>query len=342
VASSVYFHDKNNDGCITTEADTNDPDSLEVIQRFWYYPRHGGQAFGMAMQGLRDWATEPGQWYRYNGKERDTVSGSYEYGARWYIDEIGRFAGVDPIADQFPWVSVYNYAENEPVGHIDLWGLQKVKRKENDGSFTLETVTVTAKRLETTSDEKSVRQHQSKENTFEEKSGRQSDAITTKTRPYARSLSVGWTFGGGFGLEVGRVRDEVGVSTWYFRSDARIGFGAGVSYNSTEIIPSPDNTFTVSQWDGFDNYTEFALGPIGYGWGENQQYWGEAGYPLLTPGAISGDLYKIRNIPINDPRELKGLRVSPSKWLLGTLKGAKVSAYRSWGQTWIPKKYLNR
>jgi len=42
---------------------------------------------------------------------------------------IGRFAGVDPIAAQFPHVSVFNYAENEPVGHIDLWGLQKYKPK---------------------------------------------------------------------------------------------------------------------------------------------------------------------------------------------------------------------
>jgi hypothetical protein len=24
-----------------------------------------------------------------------------------------------------PWVSVYNYAENEPIRHIDLHGLQK-------------------------------------------------------------------------------------------------------------------------------------------------------------------------------------------------------------------------
>lgn len=30
---------------------------------------------------------------------------------------------------QFAWVSPYNYAENEPVGHIDLWGLQKVSAK---------------------------------------------------------------------------------------------------------------------------------------------------------------------------------------------------------------------
>jgi len=32
---------------------------------------------------------------------------------------------VDPIADQFAHVSVYNYAENEPIAHVDLWGLQK-------------------------------------------------------------------------------------------------------------------------------------------------------------------------------------------------------------------------
>ena len=40
---------------------------------------------------------------------------------------MGRFIGVDPIADQFPQFSSFNYSENDPVGGIDLWGLQKVK-----------------------------------------------------------------------------------------------------------------------------------------------------------------------------------------------------------------------
>ena len=48
----------------------------------------------------------------------------YEYGARWYDPAIGRFTGVDPIADQFPHLSVYNYASNDPVKNIDLHGLQ--------------------------------------------------------------------------------------------------------------------------------------------------------------------------------------------------------------------------
>ena len=44
---------------------------------------------------------------------------------------MGRFTGVDPISDQFPWVSTYNYAENEPVANIDLHGLQKVRYDKN-------------------------------------------------------------------------------------------------------------------------------------------------------------------------------------------------------------------
>ena len=39
---------------------------------------------------------------------------------------IGRFTGVDPIADRFAWVSPYNYAENMVPMAIDLWGLQAV------------------------------------------------------------------------------------------------------------------------------------------------------------------------------------------------------------------------
>ena len=38
-----------------------------------------------------------------------------------------RFQFVDPISDKFPWVSTYNYAENEPIANIDLHGLQKVR-----------------------------------------------------------------------------------------------------------------------------------------------------------------------------------------------------------------------
>jgi len=66
--------------------------------------------------------------YLYNGKEWNEDLGLdwYDYGFRYYDATIGRFTGVDPIADRFAWVSVYNYAENDPISGIDLWGLQYV------------------------------------------------------------------------------------------------------------------------------------------------------------------------------------------------------------------------
>jgi RHS repeat-associated protein len=81
----------------------------------------------MEQQGSWYGTVAPDNDYRYNGKELNGDYGMdlYEYGFRWYDAAIGRFTGVDPIADEFAWVNTYNYAENEPVAHIDLHGLQK-------------------------------------------------------------------------------------------------------------------------------------------------------------------------------------------------------------------------
>ena len=80
------------------------------------------------MNQTGDWyaTTAPENKYLYNGKELDENLGLnwYHYGFRMYDAAIGRFPCVDPIADQFPHVSPYNYAENEPIANIDLHGLQ--------------------------------------------------------------------------------------------------------------------------------------------------------------------------------------------------------------------------
>ncbi|OAV43661.1 hypothetical protein A3850_003735 [Lewinella sp. 4G2] len=95
----------------------------EVISEHHYYP------FGMEMRGAWN-DSQTGvddNRYRYNGKELNEDLGLYAYGFRYYDPAIGRFTGVDPISDQFPHVSTYNYAENEPIANIDLHGLQKVR-----------------------------------------------------------------------------------------------------------------------------------------------------------------------------------------------------------------------
>ncbi len=64
--------------------------------------------------------------FLYNGKKNieELDFNMLEYGFRLYDPAIGRFPSLDPIADNFAWVSGFNYAENMPINHIDLWGLQ--------------------------------------------------------------------------------------------------------------------------------------------------------------------------------------------------------------------------
>ena len=141
----VAICDFNNNGKVEISDDPNTPtNELEITQEQHYYP------FGMNQNGNWYATITPDNKYLYNGKElnEDWDINLYEYGARWYDPAIGRFIGVDPIADEFPWVNTYNYAENEPVGSIDLHGLQKVSVNDirnSKGQITSRTVNVSVK-----------------------------------------------------------------------------------------------------------------------------------------------------------------------------------------------------
>src|SRR6056297_1581960 len=62
--------------------------------------------------------------YKYVGKERDEETGLYYYGARYYAAWIARFVSVDPLNDDYPELSSYQYASNRPIIAIDLDGLE--------------------------------------------------------------------------------------------------------------------------------------------------------------------------------------------------------------------------
>ena len=53
--------------------------------------------------------------YLYNGKELQAYSGYYDYGARMYNSEVGRWFGVDPLGEKFVGLSSYVYCANNPI-----------------------------------------------------------------------------------------------------------------------------------------------------------------------------------------------------------------------------------
>ncbi len=81
---------------------------LEIIEESNYYP------FGLKHEGYNILTGNPAYNYKYNGKELQET-GMYDYGARMYMPDLGRWGVVDPLAEQYRRYSPYNYTINNPI-----------------------------------------------------------------------------------------------------------------------------------------------------------------------------------------------------------------------------------
>jgi RHS repeat-associated protein len=61
--------------------------------------------------------------YTFTGKEQDALTGLHYFGARYYDARISLWYGVDPLAEQMPNHSAYNYVYNNPIRFTDQYGL---------------------------------------------------------------------------------------------------------------------------------------------------------------------------------------------------------------------------
>jgi len=97
-----------------------DGGGIAVLEESNYYP------FGLKHQGyndgslLNDFGTNYN--YKYNGKELQET-GMYDYGARFYMPDIGRWGVVDPAAELGRRFSPYNYAFDNPIMFVDPDGM---------------------------------------------------------------------------------------------------------------------------------------------------------------------------------------------------------------------------
>jgi uncharacterized protein RhaS with RHS repeats len=61
--------------------------------------------------------------------------GWYNYGARFYDAVLGRFTGVDDLADISSNKTPYHYTSNNPVNRIDPLGLTDFKVNKETGEI---------------------------------------------------------------------------------------------------------------------------------------------------------------------------------------------------------------
>jgi RHS repeat-associated protein len=84
----------------------------QILEENNYYP------FGLNHSGYNSTPGTSSYKYKYNGKELQET-GYYDYGARMYMADIGRWGVVDPLTEKNRAWSPYRYAYDNPMIFID-------------------------------------------------------------------------------------------------------------------------------------------------------------------------------------------------------------------------------
>ncbi|MDD3490884.1 MAG: RHS repeat-associated core domain-containing protein [Paludibacter sp.] len=111
----AHYHLKDHLGNVRAVVNPSATNTALISQTNDYYP------FGMC------YTKNPGSFTnkrKYNGKEEQEIPGRWlDYGARFYDPQLGRWHGVDPLAEKYRRWTPYNYCVNNPMRFVDPDGM---------------------------------------------------------------------------------------------------------------------------------------------------------------------------------------------------------------------------
>ncbi|THU32398.1 type II toxin-antitoxin system death-on-curing family toxin [Niastella caeni] len=80
--------------------------------------------------------------FGFNGKMNDDevkgLGNQQDYGMRIYDARIGKFLSVDPLTQDYPWYTPYQFAGNTPIQAVDLDGLEPAAAGKQAGDIVHE------------------------------------------------------------------------------------------------------------------------------------------------------------------------------------------------------------
>lgn len=109
-----------------------------ALEETHYYP------FGLVMSAISSKALNgvPENKYKYNGKElqsKEFRGGSglelYDFVARQYDPQIGRWTTIDPLSQNRYWTTPYNYVQNNPMIRMDPNGMTDYTLNQKTGEI---------------------------------------------------------------------------------------------------------------------------------------------------------------------------------------------------------------